>query len=226
MINENAICTFFYCVFTLRSLFDFQCEIQYWLQEPNHGRTRERRQSEVEREWYLVYCTLHRRNIIQKLDNFVHIIRIFSFLGQPILFFISFFITIISNSYVNTLCWHFHSCRFGVFDSNELNREEIVVFCCCCGCGCYSGSLLFVDTTLVWIWIFLKIFVFSVFPRFRFASFVQEFVAAPLDGVSLLLEVLRSIQLSQQTTINQDTIGKVTAQTYQRRALLDELACL
>lgn len=57
-------------------------------------------------------------------------------------------------------------------------------------------------------------------------SFVQEFVASPLDGVSLLLEVLRSIQLSQQSNGGHDTLGKITAQTYQRRALLDELACL
>lgn len=60
-----------------------------------------------------------------------------------------------------------------------------------------------------------------------FDSFVQEFVAAPLDGVSLLLEVLRSIQLSQQNGMSQtSTAGKMNAQTYQRRALLDELACL
>lgn len=60
-----------------------------------------------------------------------------------------------------------------------------------------------------------------------FDSFVQEFVAAPLDGVSLLLEVLRSIQLSQQNGMGQtNTTGKMNAQTYQRRALLDELACL
>lgn len=60
-----------------------------------------------------------------------------------------------------------------------------------------------------------------------FDSFVQEFVAAPLDGVSLLLEVLRSIQLSQQNGIGQtNTTGKMNAQTYQRRALLDELASL
>ncbi|XP_055320072.1 uncharacterized protein LOC129577307 isoform X2 [Sitodiplosis mosellana] len=63
--------------------------------------------------------------------------------------------------------------------------------------------------------------------RASFPSFVQEFVAAPLDGVSLLLEVLRSIQLSQQNGIGQtNTTGKMNAQTYQRRALLDELACL
>lgn len=58
-------------------------------------------------------------------------------------------------------------------------------------------------------------------------SFVQEFVASPLDGVSQLLDVLRLIQLSQQSGIGQtNTTGKLNAQTYQRRALLDELACL
>lgn len=63
--------------------------------------------------------------------------------------------------------------------------------------------------------------------RASFPSFVQEFVAAPLDGVSQLLDVLRSIQLSQQNGIGQtNTTGKMNAQTYQRRALLDELACL
>lgn len=62
---------------------------------------------------------------------------------------------------------------------------------------------------------------------FWFDSFVQEFVATPLDGVCLLLEVLRSIQLSQQNSIGQtNTTNKINAQTYQRRALLDELACL
>lgn len=65
-------------------------------------------------------------------------------------------------------------------------------------------------------------------PTIWFDSFVQEFVAAPLDGVSLLLEVLRSIQLSQQNGFagQTNTTGKINAQTYQRRALLDELACL
>ncbi|XP_055854230.1 uncharacterized protein LOC129917980 [Episyrphus balteatus] len=66
--------------------------------------------------------------------------------------------------------------------------------------------------------------------RVSFPSFVQEFVATPLDGVSLLLEVLRAIQLSQ--TINPTASMTASssmprnAQSYQRRALLDELACL
>ncbi|XP_062559211.1 uncharacterized protein LOC134223999 isoform X2 [Armigeres subalbatus] len=68
--------------------------------------------------------------------------------------------------------------------------------------------------------------------RASFPSFVQEFVSSPLDGVSLLLEVLRAVQLSQSMPINGTTTmpapGSMprTNQSYQRRALLDELACL
>ncbi|XP_055701618.1 uncharacterized protein LOC129800905 isoform X2 [Phlebotomus papatasi] len=67
--------------------------------------------------------------------------------------------------------------------------------------------------------------------RAAFPSFVQELVASPLDGVSLLLDVLRAIQLSQTSTAS-GTVSTPTSQiqrntqTYQRRALLDELACL
>lgn len=60
-------------------------------------------------------------------------------------------------------------------------------------------------------------------------SFVQEFVAAPMDGTSLLLDVLRAIQLSQSNnTAGTHTLSpsQRNNQTYQRRALLDELACL
>lgn len=62
-------------------------------------------------------------------------------------------------------------------------------------------------------------------------SFVQEFVASPMDGVSLLLEVLRGIQLSQNTitgssTLNSQNMEMRNNQSYQRRALLDELTCL
>lgn len=73
-------------------------------------------------------------------------------------------------------------------------------------------------------------------------SFVQELVASPMDGISLLLEVLRAIQLSQSSnasSVGGGGVGGVTAataaasalmmrnnQSYQRRALLDELACL
>lgn len=77
----------------------------------------------------------------------------------------------------------------------------------------------------------LKVFK-KIFKSFslNFCSFVQELVASPLDGVSLLLEVLRAIQLSQ--TLNAPISAPMTAsmprnaQSYQRRALLDELACL
>lgn len=62
-------------------------------------------------------------------------------------------------------------------------------------------------------------------------SFVQELVSSPLDGVSLLLEVLRAIQLSQTINITntispQQNSIQWNTQSYQRRALLDELACL
>lgn len=79
---------------------------------------------------------------------------------------------------------------------------------------------------------------FNIFPlykcvtkRFALFSFVQEFVAGPLDGVSLLLEVLRAIQLSQAGTATgtmtlNSTVAQRSSPTYQRRALLDELACL
>ncbi|KAL9922155.1 multiple wing hairs isoform 2-T4 [Glossina fuscipes fuscipes] len=67
--------------------------------------------------------------------------------------------------------------------------------------------------------------------RVSFPSFVQEFVATPSDGISLLLEVLRSIQLSQTTNAPMNAIPNANtmprhSQSYQRRALLDELACL
>jgi hypothetical protein len=52
-----------------------------------------------------------------------------------------------------------------------------------------------------------------------------------MDGVSLLLEVLRGIQLSQNTitgssTLNSQNMEMRNNQSYQRRALLDELTCL
>ncbi|XP_050098596.1 uncharacterized protein LOC126579235 [Anopheles aquasalis] len=67
--------------------------------------------------------------------------------------------------------------------------------------------------------------------RASFPSFVQEFVSSPLDGVSLMLEVLRAVQLSQSAPLNGTTTmppGGMPRnnQSYQRRALLDELACL
>lgn len=67
--------------------------------------------------------------------------------------------------------------------------------------------------------------------HYYFYSFVQEFVGTPMDGVSLLLEVLRAIQLSQNTingssTLNSQNMEMRNNQSYQRRALLDELTCL
>lgn len=65
--------------------------------------------------------------------------------------------------------------------------------------------------------------------RASFPSFVQEFVSNPVDGVSLLLDVLRAIQLSQTVLPlgpnNTNSMPRNT-QAYQRRALLDEMACL
>ncbi|KAF4519537.1 hypothetical protein B566_EDAN009440 [Ephemera danica] len=56
--------------------------------------------------------------------------------------------------------------------------------------------------------------------RLALPSFVQEFVGEPLDGVTLLLEVLRAVQLSQAS-------HKTRAPpALARRALLDEHECL
>jgi hypothetical protein len=51
-------------------------------------------------------------------------------------------------------------------------------------------------------------------------SFVQEFVGEPLDGVTLLLEVLRAVQLSQASHKTRAPAALA------RRALLDEHECL
>nr|XP_026487001.1 uncharacterized protein LOC113394046 isoform X1 [Vanessa tameamea] len=56
--------------------------------------------------------------------------------------------------------------------------------------------------------------------RLSFPSFVQEFACEPLDGVTLLLELLRNIQLSQTG----DAARGPPA--VRRRPLLDELSCL
>lgn len=53
-----------------------------------------------------------------------------------------------------------------------------------------------------------------------FCSFVQEFIADPVDGITLLLELLRSIQLNDA-----QQQGKVASTTH-RRSLLDENSCL
>ncbi|XP_017473132.1 PREDICTED: uncharacterized protein LOC108364080 [Rhagoletis zephyria] len=72
--------------------------------------------------------------------------------------------------------------------------------------------------------------ILSCIHKFHFPS-IRAFVATPSDGISLLLEVLRAIQLSQSSNTplapNQMTASMPrNPQSYQRRALLDELACL
>ncbi|KAF5285565.1 hypothetical protein FQR65_LT13199 [Abscondita terminalis] len=61
--------------------------------------------------------------------------------------------------------------------------------------------------------------------RLSYPSFIQEFVSEPHDGVTLLLELLRTIQLSQGNNNGNNTSGRVPP-SIQRRALLDELTCL
>ncbi|CAG9093150.1 unnamed protein product [Plutella xylostella] len=56
--------------------------------------------------------------------------------------------------------------------------------------------------------------------RLSFPSFIQEFAGEPLDGVTLLLELLRNVQLSQSGD------GAKGPPLVRRRPLLDELACL
>ncbi|XP_017059582.1 uncharacterized protein LOC108100294 isoform X2 [Drosophila ficusphila] len=69
--------------------------------------------------------------------------------------------------------------------------------------------------------------------RVSFPSFVQEFVGTPADGISHLLEVLRAIQMAQASNAPPPMPGASSSlaltrnpQSYQRRALLDELSCL
>ncbi|KRK00720.1 uncharacterized protein LOC6532326 isoform X1 [Drosophila yakuba] len=69
--------------------------------------------------------------------------------------------------------------------------------------------------------------------RVSFPSFVQEFVGTPADGISHLLEVLRAIQMAQASNAPAPMPGASSSlamtrnpQSYQRRALLDELSCL
>ncbi|XP_011502282.1 PREDICTED: uncharacterized protein LOC105365746 [Ceratosolen solmsi marchali] len=56
-----------------------------------------------------------------------------------------------------------------------------------------------------------------------FPSFVQEFASAPAEGISLLLETLRGIQLSQSTPPSGQTGPR---RPRARRAALDELGCV
>uniref|UniRef100_A0ABD2W8S8 Formin GTPase-binding domain-containing protein n=1 Tax=Trichogramma kaykai TaxID=54128 RepID=A0ABD2W8S8_9HYME len=58
--------------------------------------------------------------------------------------------------------------------------------------------------------------------KLAFPSFVQEFVSAPGDGISLLLETLRGVQLSQSTPPSATGPRRPRA----RRAAMDELGCV
>ncbi|XP_023246354.1 uncharacterized protein LOC106643131 [Copidosoma floridanum] len=59
--------------------------------------------------------------------------------------------------------------------------------------------------------------------RLAFPSFVQEFASPPADGISLLLETLRSVQLSQSTPPSATGSSR---RPRARRAALDELGCV
>lgn len=54
-------------------------------------------------------------------------------------------------------------------------------------------------------------------------SFVQEFASPPADGITLLLETLRGVQLAQSSP---PTSGQVGPRVGTRRAALDELGCV
>ncbi|XP_034937196.1 uncharacterized protein mwh isoform X2 [Chelonus insularis] len=58
--------------------------------------------------------------------------------------------------------------------------------------------------------------------RLAFPSFVQEFASAPADGITLLLETLRGVQLVQSTPPSGQTGPRIGT----RRAALDELGCV
>lgn len=54
------------------------------------------------------------------------------------------------------------------------------------------------------------------------SSFVQEFASSPADGITLLLETLRGVQVAQNTPPSGQTGPRVGT----RRAALDELGCV
>ncbi|XP_020300516.1 uncharacterized protein LOC109864075 isoform X2 [Pseudomyrmex gracilis] len=59
--------------------------------------------------------------------------------------------------------------------------------------------------------------------RLAFPSFVQEFASPPADGITLLLETLRGVQLAQSSP---PTSGQTGPRVGTRRAALDELGCV
>ncbi|KAH0541207.1 hypothetical protein KQX54_021272 [Cotesia glomerata] len=59
--------------------------------------------------------------------------------------------------------------------------------------------------------------------RLAFPSFVQEFSSSPADGITLLLETLRGVQLIQSTP---PSAGQSGQRISTRRAALDELGCV
>lgn len=61
-------------------------------------------------------------------------------------------------------------------------------------------------------------------PRwFCYCSFVQEFASPPADGITLLLETLRGVQLAQSSP---PSSGHTGPRVGTRRAALDELGCV
>ncbi|XP_050451751.1 uncharacterized protein LOC126851642 isoform X2 [Cataglyphis hispanica] len=59
--------------------------------------------------------------------------------------------------------------------------------------------------------------------RLAFPSFVQEFASPPADGITLLLETLRGVQLAQSSP---PSSGQTGPRIGTRRAALDELGCV
>lgn len=58
---------------------------------------------------------------------------------------------------------------------------------------------------------------------FCYCSFVQEFASPPADGITLLLETLRGVQLAQSSP---PSSGHTGPRVGTRRAALDELGCV
>lgn len=120
-------------------------------------------------------------------------------------------------------CEELQATRFNRAQSKRLSRRL----------GMSSCSTAAFPTNAIWtnecspLGIACELNIFNFFFNF---SFIEEFTSSQ-DGVSLLLEVLRAIQLSQNTIAGSSTPSLLNLemrnnQPYQRRALLDELTCL